>query len=804
MKDLTKIEAIPLRGGCITAKEKATLPFGAFPYLQNIRNTHPGFKQRPGQRKAHTTADEANKVLTLYQFKKTHTSEKHFYAQMSDGDVLEATNNPPTVTSGVFGAEVFDGSANQIPASWGNIGDKMLFSNGVNPHQIYGGTSSPIDRFIVFKGSAAIPDVPQGGEDYSDHVQSAGDSMVAILDSLDTYANYDCIFFRTPVPCNGITVTLATGKENDNAATLSIHYWKNDSTWAAVSGLTDGTDVGGDTLKQSGTITWTFPTDIIPKYAFGSCGFWYQIRVSAALDSEVEVSAVTYTSPWQAIVNVWDGAVQYAVEAHVEGTSQWEVYPAGAVDLDALASGKKIYVGFTDPVEGIYIDPGGTPNASGTTLISLKYWDGDSWESVGTTTTDGTVGMSQAGWITFPRKAAQPLQLHTSVFQAYWYEIIWSAAIAADTMVSIQGMPYFDMAELGNGYCNAVWKDRACYSFDRYGAYIYVTAKDAPLVLNGNDYGILKAGDGRANRVVGMKRFHNELIAWQEELGVEGGCVTLFEGYSPTTFGKLVLSSRIGSMNAKCQAVVDGVLTATATEETIKTLAFFLSRYGVCVTDGMTISIVSDDIQNYFDPTKPECIRYGYEKEMWLEHDATFNVIRIGLVSGASATTCNVFPVFDLATKTWSFDVLGQALSCIAGVEAGSGQAPVVMVGGGVGDGTVYQLNYGADDVSTAVRFILRMALNYKGLVLQINEILLRMKAQSAGAALLSAYEGERSKFSKSLPMIPERTGDTSRRHRFGCEAVSDLITLEITNNAQGETLEIFEIGVATKLWEAR
>jgi hypothetical protein len=115
-----------------------------------------------------------------------------------------------------------------------------------------------------------------------------------------------------------------------------------------------------------------------------------------------------------------------------------------------------------------------------------------------------------------------------------------------------------------------------------------------------------------------MRRFHNELMVWQEELGVEGGCITLFEGYSPVTFGKLVLSSKIGSMNAKCVAVVDGVLQATKTDESIKTLAFSLSRYGVCVCDGMTVSIVSDDIQNYFDPTKPECIRYGYEKEMWL------------------------------------------------------------------------------------------------------------------------------------------------------------------------------------------
>jgi hypothetical protein len=802
VKKLNDIDAQPLKGGCITSRDKALLPFGAFSLLQNVRNTHPGMIQRPGQRKLHTTADSTNKVLSLYQFRKTNTTEKHLYAQMSDGDVLEATNNPPAVTTGAFGSEVFDGSAGQIPASWGNIGDLMLFSNGKNQHQIYGGTLSPVERFIVFKGAAAIPDVPQGGEDYSDHVISASDGLVAILDSLPAIAAYGCVFFRTPVPCNAITVTVATGKANANAATLEVYYWKNDHTWAACS-ATDGTASGGATLAQSGAITWTAPSAIMPKYAFGSCGFWYQIRVSAALDSEVELSAVTFSSPWNPIVNVWDGATVYGVEAHVEGTSTWETYASGAVDLSELASGKKIYVAFSDPVEGIYIDPGGTPNATGTSLTSLKFWDGSAFTTVGTPT-DGSVGMSQPGWITFPRCAAQPLQLHTSIYQAYWYEIIWGAAISADTLVSIQGMPYFDITELGNSYCNAIWKDRACYSFDRWGAYIYVSAKDAPLVLNGGDYGILKAGDGRANKIVAMRRFHNELMVWQQELGVEGGCITLFEGYSPVTFGKLVLSSKVGSMNNKCVAVVDGVLQATATDESIKTLAFSLSRYGVCVCDGMTVSIVSDDIQNYFDPTKPECIRYGYEQEMWLEHDTTFNVIRIGLVSGATATLPNVFPVFDLVTKTWSFDTPAQELSCITGIEPGSGQAPVVMIGGGVDDGTVYQLNYGTADVTEPIRELIRVILNYKARVLNLHEILVRFGARVAGSAVLSVYENERWKLTKQLTMIPERTSDTSRRHRFACDVTSDLMTVEISHSSGSETLNIYEIGLAVQIWGPR
>lgn len=114
----SKIQATPLRGGMITTREPALLKFGQFSQVQNLRPERPGFRKRPGQAKLHTTADSTNGVLSIYQFKKQKVTEQHLYAQMSDSDVLEATSNPPTVTTGAFGSEVFDGTASPRPASW--------------------------------------------------------------------------------------------------------------------------------------------------------------------------------------------------------------------------------------------------------------------------------------------------------------------------------------------------------------------------------------------------------------------------------------------------------------------------------------------------------------------------------------------------------------------------------------------------------------------------------------------------------------------------------------------------------------
>lgn len=800
MKDLTKIDGVQAKGGCVTARDEALLPYGAFSFAQNIRNGDSGMEQRPGQRKLHTVADGTNQVKTLYQFSKTHRSEKHFYAQMSDGDILEATNEPPTVTTGAFGNVIFDGAAGQVPAAWGVIDDKLIFSNGKDQHQIYAGDQTPVEKFVVYKGSAAIPTIPQGGEDYSDQVIDSADATVAILDAINTYAAFQCIFIRTCMPVKAFNFTVASA--NTNASTMSVFYWNG--SWTSVGTTTDTTEVSSATLGKSGKISWTPPADIITRYAFGTCGWWYQLRFSAQLSATVRLSEVSFDTQWTGIVNVWNSVPDYAVEVQVEGDSQYEVWAAGSVDLSELAAGKKVYIGFSSPVEAIYLDPGGTPTAAGNSIATLKYWNGYAFTTVGAWT-DGSSGITQAGWVTFSRVPAQPHQLHTTIYYAYWYELTFANQIQDNTTIAIQGMPYYDILDLGKSSCNAVWKDRACYSFDRWGAYIYVSAKDQPMVLNGADYGILKAGDGRANRVVGMRRFHNELMVWQAELGVEGGCVTIFEGYSPSTFGKLVLTSKIGGMNHKAIAVVDGVLTATKTDETLKTLAFWLSRYGVCVSDGVTVSITSDDIQNYFDPTRPECIRYGYEDQMWLDHDPTHNVIRIGLVSGSSATVPNVFPVFDLVTKTWSFDKPGQPLACMTNIESKAGtQYPVVQVGGGTADGTVYQLNYGIDDVSTPVEMIITQVLTRKAMVLQLHELLIRFKAQNAGVCRLDVLQGDNLKFTRALTMTGERSGESSRRHRFRCEAVGDLIKIRLSNASRQEKMILYEIGAAVKIWEPR
>ncbi|MFH2076751.1 MAG: hypothetical protein ABIJ57_15635, partial [Pseudomonadota bacterium] len=427
------------------------------------------------------------------------------------------------MTTGAFGAEVFDGSASQIPGSWAILNDKVIHSNGVDQHQIWCGNVYPVQKFIVYKGAAAIPYLPTMGEDYTNEVTDGLSTTVAVLDSLgDLAVGYDALFICCPIQADTINWTIAAGKANALAATAQGHYWKNDSSWytLAITDNTEATPADGMTLGKTGTMTWGVKTDEIPRLMFGTYGFWYRISLTGGdLDAEVEVSEVTFESNFQSIVNLFDGVPLDIVEFQFYDASEatYRTFGASSIVLDAAVGSTDIFYFNTglDLIEGFYVDVGATPNTTASTTINAAYyWDGAAWQAV-SGLVDGTAGLSKSGWVTFNRCAAKEQEFNQTQYYGYWWKFTVDKTLSADVVISMMYQPYFDISELGKGYCNVSWKDRACYSFDRWGQYIYVSAKDAPMTLNGDDYGILEAGDGRSNKVKAMRKFHNELLVWQ-------------------------------------------------------------------------------------------------------------------------------------------------------------------------------------------------------------------------------------------------------------------------------------------------
>ena len=724
-RTIADMRPILFRGGCNTWLDPLSMPTGSFSMIQNYRPTHPGFKQRAGQAHLHTTPYSTRKALSMYQFSKGKRTELHFFVQWSDNKIQEATSQPPAVVVGNFGTTVFTGSSGSIPAAWANLDDLLLFANGVDQHQIFAGLDNAVQAVNVYSSATALPLIPDSGKDFSMELTDSSTATTAVIGSVGTNAG-DCVCVLCPIVPNRIGITVSSA--NAVASVMSVEYWKG--SWQAVSTLVDGTANGGKSLAQSGYVTFDQPTDAIPSYMFGQSGFWIRLKFTVALSVTTALSEVTYGSTWQPLQNVWDGAMVPVVEArfYEKSTGQYFTYAGTSINVSSMVAGDDyIYFNSIDPLIGFYVDPSSNPSSTaGVSVNEVATWDGAAWQAT-SNLVDNTAGFTKAGWVTFSKYSSiQKTQFMTSYY-SYWYRVkISGGNLSANTLLALYTMPYFDISELGlQGRCNCAWKNRAVLASTR-DQYLYVSALHRPMVLNGDDFGTLDPGDGRSNIVVCMRPFKNELMVWQKEKGTQGGCFTLFEGYDPSTYGKLILSTQLGAMNSKSAVVVENVMVASETNDVIKTVVFVLSKYGVYMSDGRFCQMISDQIRDRFDPTNAaNCIRAAYEEEMWIGYDSAYGVLRLGLVCGPTATTCNVFPIYDLEDHEWSFDVLAQNHASYCEVEAGSGNQAVLQIAGGIADGTIYRLNTGSTDDGTPIDAFATMEIDGGGLVINIRDMIL-------------------------------------------------------------------------------
>lgn len=639
--------------------------------------------------------------------------------------------------------------------------------------------------------------------------------------------NRDCLLICSQIMPNRLTFTIPY--PNGSTSTALVSYvtaagWKNLT-------VTDGTSATSKTLATTGgAMTWTQPTDAIPFYMYGVNGFWVKIAFTAALDSETEVSTCTFGSGWTAVQDVWDGNLVDAIEAQtyinastaykrydriVLGTvgsgssggvslpviptvrpnltSPYKIYGSADVSIGGITSSDKIYFSSTDPIVGFYVDVGATPNTTASTSINAVY----SLNTAGTgvsvgTFTDGTSGMSKSGYVTFLRQSGiTPIQFNNTGYNAYWYYFTVNQTISADVEISIQVMPYYDINNYGLGLCNGVWKGKMVYAFDKDPSYIYIVSPENIQSISSSSTIAWEVGDGRNNKIVNIKPFYNELAVFQEEKGSGGGCLTLIQGTKLEDIGDIHISNYYGTMNAKSVEVIEPTTGGH--------YLYFLSKKGIMFSNGRGVEFVKnfDTVRNYFDPTDSDCIRNGYESKMYLSYDSSFHVLKIGLTTG-TGTDNNVFLVYDLLSQVFMCDTYANNFSCEYECDAVYGNSPIVRLGGGQGNGFVYVLNSGLNDVTTAISGAVTIELNNKGKVIRDSEMILRVKTQSAGNMTITPYRNGviNSSLVRTLSLTAERTGDRLRRHRLALNFVDQNNSVKLAHATASEGWYLLDYGV--------
>lgn len=755
---------------------------------------------------------ERARVDSLYHFVKGQKNigpveftgqEKHLFVQYEDTDVVDYSVPLPSipllssakhVLHGFNPASISEDAVDrQIPASWADNKDFCMYSAGTMQHAVFAGDDHRTMAIHLTTDPAALAAWERPGwNDVWDNLSDNDEQTYADLYYLGGAAH--TLWIVTPTPATKFNFLFQNGQVNSNAATPSILYWTS-AGFKAASISSDSTAVAGVPFYQNGSIEFSCGSDEIPGFFFGIYGYVYVLDMSAQMSASTYAWSLTYSNnEFWPIENLWNSLGVDIIEAQFydQSAGTYATYPASSVNISSMqASNDKLHMAMMDIPQAVYIDVSGTPNTN-TTAVILNFKYHTSKTGVGSVNIpfyDGTNGLTQSGWVYFDEAVVRNMKKQLFLDNKnpmYWIEMMVGTHDLSDAIIAgIQYAPVYNIKDFGSfGQVNASWKGRSLYTYAG-SPNIYVSQKDTVNVLNGTDFAILQPGDGRNNRVTCMKNFENEILVWQEELGKEGGCLTLFEGYNPATFGRLVLSTKIGTFSAKTATVVDSSAITVRTDLKNQMVAFFISRYGVFMTTGTTVMRISQDIDNYFDPDFEECIREGYGNRHWISFDENRQCLRLGLVSGKNAEECNVFPVYFLADGTWGFDVYasGRQPSCMINADGSmdpetdygnenvdsvkTDKYPVLQYAGSIYHSCVYRMNTGKTDCGLGIDGRMQVELNGDGFLIDLREVHMRARSQSTGSLEKKIYENGVlvEDESNEIDLQPEATGESCRRH---------------------------------------
>ena len=265
------------------------------------------------------------------------------------------------------------------------------------------------------------------------------------------------IYVGSVRPLQGVKFYVGTA--NGTAATATAFQWTG-AAWASLA-VTDGTLMGGKTLAITGEIS--FPSTVSTaklKALKRGVAYYYQF-VFTGVDAATTIYYCTLDAPMQTITDLWDGSGRQTLQCFKYTTSYTDYTtniapstsanprayvstdPTTYAQIGGLTSSQYIYCGFAERLMGFIISlPDATyVNGVANTIISVDYWTGAAWNSVGvlddSTSTSG-ISLNHTGLVTW-NGVTENYEFETSVannFQLYYYRIHFNNTLTADVRVN--------------------------------------------------------------------------------------------------------------------------------------------------------------------------------------------------------------------------------------------------------------------------------------------------------------------------------------------------------------------------------
>ena len=135
-------------------------------------------------------------------------------------------------------------------------------------------------------------------------------------------------------------------------------------------------------------------------------------------------------------------------------------------------------------------------------------------------------------------------------------------------------------------------------------------------------------------------------------------------------------------------------------------------------------------------------------------------------------------------------------------IEAGSGNKPIIQIGGGVADGFAYLLSTTTNDVAAAIDAYATIEVSGKGRNVHIDDGVVRTKVQTAGNLTLTPYINTIAQTAKTLSMTAEIATQTIRRHREHFNLTGQHLSFKFQNNTASQSLYLLDYGLEIKEYE--
>lgn len=554
---------------------------------------------------------------------------------------------------------------------------QIAYANGYE-NKIWGGEELPIAAaFSVTSASEATP------IDVTDILNNSAPGVGTTV-TIDDTGN-DGITFMTLRPIHGFYIDINSANTG-TGTTLKVEYWSEGSYHTISSNITDGTEVSGQTLEQDGWIRFNWYYEATPRHFEGRYLYCYRISTfGGSADAYATINRITYDAPMQQISNVWDGVYRTPIQCqlytdddeayedftlHVSEASNVNL-PVGCImngfvgSTTAPTDYDKLILMFDEPMSGFRFTMLGNLINTTASVMTVKYWDGDSFEDAsetdGTATSSSTITLGQSGLIYWEPPSDEE---KTTLFgvQGYAYEITVDVtldgtkgddeAVVIDIINGVPARKNVNAFKFPVTYKN---KLMLC-SYDLGNEYnrIDYSVDNAPDIFNGEESSL----DGYQSIYVGSSepltcatqlynRFGSNLFT---SLAIfKNHELYLLTGDGPIDYKLYPVSYKIG---CPCPySLTTAEVGFELGEDVARNVAIFISNSGPMMYDGAVLYPLRG-IENYFDPNDSDYINTTYLHEFQGWFDSNYKEYNMLIMTGSN-TTFDKWLCYDLVRKKW-------------------------------------------------------------------------------------------------------------------------------------------------------